>query len=129
MKNWHIYVGLIILVVIILVLVRSNAPTTQEKVNETPTAFDDFAQCLADAGALFYGAFWCPHCKDQKDMFDNSSKLPYIECSTINRQQTQECTDAGITGYPTWVFADGSREEGTVPMATLSEKTGCQLAE
>jgi thiol-disulfide isomerase/thioredoxin len=127
MKNWYIYVGLIVVLIVVLVLLRGNGATktTEQKV----TRFDDFAQCLSDAGALFYGAYWCPHCKDQKEMFENSSKLPYVECSTVNRQQTQECTDAGITGYPTWVFVDGSRQEGTVPLESLAEKTGCVLPE
>jgi hypothetical protein len=24
---------------------------------------DDFAKCIKDSGAMFYGAFWCPHCQ------------------------------------------------------------------
>ncbi len=26
-----------------------------------PGALDTFATCLEDKGAIFYGAFWCPH--------------------------------------------------------------------
>ena len=128
MKNWHLYLGLVIVVVILLVLMRGNGASNgggPEKI----TRFDDFAQCVADAGAIFYGAFWCPHCLDQKEMFEDSSKIPYVECSTVSRQQTQECTDAGITGYPTWVFTDGSRENGAIPLGTIADKTGCQLPE
>jgi hypothetical protein len=96
-----------------------------------PGPLDSFAQCLADEEATFYGAFWCPHCADQKEMFGNSEKyLSYVECSTPDGQsQTAECTDAGITGYPTWEFADGSRENGVVPLEKLAEKTGCELPE
>lgn len=128
MKNWYIYGGLIVILLVLLIAVRGNSNPGQPQTAKV-TKYDDFAQCIADSGALFYGAFWCPHCQNQKEMFDNSEKLPYIECSTVNRQQTKECTDAGVTGYPTWVFADGSREEGEVPMELLAEKTGCQLPE
>jgi hypothetical protein len=31
--------------------------------------YDLFAQCLKDKDAKFYGAFWCPHCQNQKAMF------------------------------------------------------------
>ena len=95
----------------------------------TPGNYDEFAQCLKDKGAIFYGAFWCPHCKAQKAMFGKSvSKLPYVECSNPDGQsQTQICIDKGITSYPTWVFADGSRLSGEIPLATLAEKTSCVL--
>ena len=90
---------------------------------------DEFAQCLADKDAVFYGAFWCPHCQAQKRMFGNSAKLlPYIECSTPDGQsQLQACIDKEIQSYPTWEFADGSRLTGEVPLAQLAEKTGCEL--
>lgn len=94
-----------------------------------PGQYDEFAQCIADSGATFYGAYWCPHCAAQKDMFGASAKLlPYKECSLPNAQgQTQECTDAGVKTYPTWEFADGSRLEGTQTFATLAEATSCAL--
>lgn len=94
-----------------------------------PGKLDGFAQCLKDKGATFFGAFWCPHCQNQKALFGNSAKLlPYIECSTPDAQgQLQICKDKKITGYPTWEFADGSRSTGEIPLETLSEKTGCQL--
>ena len=93
--------------------------------------YDAFAQCIADSGTKFYGAFWCPNCQNQKKMFGTSEKLlPYIECSTPNGQgQLQICVDAGITGYPTWEFPDQSRLKGEVPLVTLSERTGCPLPE
>ncbi|MDO8728336.1 MAG: hypothetical protein Q7K26_00425 [bacterium] len=94
-----------------------------------PGKFDTFASCLKDSGATFYGAFWCPHCQNQKALFGSSAKLlPYVECSTPDgRGQLPVCTDAGVTGYPTWVFADGSRESGEVSLERLSEKTACEL--
>lgn len=95
----------------------------------TPGKYDAFAQCINDNGTLFYGTFWCPHCQNQKKMFGKSEKfLPYVECSTPNGQgQLQVCTDAGVKGYPTWEFPDGSRLSGEVPLQTLAEKTNCEL--
>ncbi|OGI72934.1 hypothetical protein A3D42_01645 [Candidatus Nomurabacteria bacterium RIFCSPHIGHO2_02_FULL_41_18] len=94
-----------------------------------PGEYDEFAQCLSDKGAKFYGAFWCPHCANQKKMFGSSQKfLPYIECSNpAGSAQLPICTEKGINTYPTWEFADGSRLSGEIPMAQLAEKTGCVL--
>ena len=97
--------------------------------DNAPGELDDFAQCIDQSGATFYGAFWCPHCKDQKEAFGNSERLlPYVECSTPDGNGvTIACQQAGITGYPTWEFADGSRESGNLSLQFLAEKTGCQL--
>lgn len=36
---------------------------------------DSFASCLKDSGVTFYGAFWCPHCRDQKLFLDVPPKI------------------------------------------------------
>lgn len=95
-----------------------------------PGKYDEFAQCLTDKDATFYGAYWCPHCANQKQLFSNSDKLPYVECSLPNKAgQTQICIQSNITTYPTWEFADGSRETGVQSLKKLSLKTGCKLPE
>ena len=117
-------IALLFLGVVATVLVRSGdaEPTG-------PGKYDEFATCLKDKGAVFYGAFWCPHCQAQKKMFGSSAKLlPYQECSTANGQgQLQICIDKKISSYPTWEFADGSRLNGEIPLAELAEKTSCVL--
>ncbi|OGM26537.1 hypothetical protein A3D00_03480 [Candidatus Woesebacteria bacterium RIFCSPHIGHO2_02_FULL_38_9] len=97
--------------------------------NNTPGKLDEFAKCLKDKKAVFYGAYWCSHCQNQKKEFGKSEKfLPYVECSTPDgRGQLKYCTDKNIEGYPTWEFADGSRESGEVSLEKLSEKTDCSL--
>ena len=77
--------------------------------SNTPGIYDQFAQCLSDNGAKFYGAFWCPHCQAEKKLFGNSVKLlPYIECSTLSgNDQTQICKDNKIESYPSWNFKNG----------------------
>lgn len=94
-----------------------------------PGALDSFAKCLENSGASFYGAFWCPHCQNQKKLFGKSAKfLPYIECSTQDsRGQLKVCKDKNIEGYPTWEFSDGSKESGELSLTRLADKTGCQL--
>ena len=123
-----IFLGVILLLilgVIATVLLRSG----ENSVSVTPGKYDDFAICLKDKGATFYGAFWCPHCQAQKKLFGSSAKLlPYVECSTADgAAQTKICIDNKITGYPTWEFADGSRLSGEIPLAQLAEKTACIL--
>lgn len=88
---------------------------------------DQFARCIASNGAKLYGASWCPHCTDQKGLFGNSTKyLPYVECSTGQWSQAQECTDAGIRAYPTWII-DGTKTEGKQTLSKLASLTKCQL--
>lgn len=91
--------------------------------------YDTFAQCLSDEGAKMYGAFWCPHCTDQKAEFGPSwDFVNYIECSLPDKQgQTEVCKQAKIESYPTWEFADGERQVGKLSFQQLSVKTGCEL--
>jgi hypothetical protein len=94
----------------------------------TSTKYNDFAICLAEKGAKMYGASWCTHCKDQKREFGASWQyVTYIECSNPDHSQTAQCAQAGIKGYPTWEFADGTRQSGALPFELLSQKTGCEL--
>ncbi len=97
--------------------------------SNTPGKYDTFATCIKDSGATFYGAFWCPHCQEQKRLLGKSAKrLPYVECSTVDGQgQLPVCTDKKIETYPTWEFKDGSRKTGTLSLSELSELTSCPL--
>lgn len=110
---------------------RSGASLSTNTPKEPSGENLPLAQCLAEKGAIFYGAFWCPHCRSQKTLFgDAASALPYVECSTPDgRGQTPRCTEAGIESYPTWVFADGSRLNGSQSLATLAERAGCVVGE
>ena len=101
---------------------------TSNKSAGKPGQYDSLATCIAESGATFYGAFWCPHCNNQKKLFEGSDKLlPYTECSNPDgNSQTQVCIDAGIQSYPTWEFADGTRMTGEVSLADLAAKTGCE---
>ncbi|MSU54292.1 MAG: hypothetical protein EXS48_00430 [Candidatus Staskawiczbacteria bacterium] len=120
--------NIIILIIVVLVIVSAvfYFIRTQE---DTSGRLDEFAKCLKDKGAVFYGTFWCPHCQTQKKMFGGSKQyLPYVECSTPDgKKQLQICKDNGVINYPTWKFADGSMTKGEISLKELAEKTSCQL--
>lgn len=120
--------GMLIFWLFVLILVAGGLGASV-LMKAVPGKLDTFAQCLADKGATFYGAFWCPHCQAQKRMFGSSAKLlPYVECSTPDGQgRLPICEEKDIQQYPTWDFSDKSRLTGEVPLAQLVEKTGCEL--
>ena len=93
------------------------------------TRLDAFAKCLTAKQAKMYGAFWCPHCQEQKDKFGDSFEYaPYIECGIKGSQAIAAvCTEAGVKRYPTWIFSDGTRIEGEHELEFLGDKTGCSL--
>jgi len=90
---------------------------------------DAFAKCLTAKQAKMYGAFWCPHCEEQKEMFGSSFRYaPYIECGIKGEKGIEPiCTQAGIKRFPTWIFADGTRVEGEHDLDFLGRETGCSL--
>ncbi len=85
--------------------------------------YDEFSQCLTENGAVMYGAEYCGHCNNQKDMFGNSFKyIEYVECSDV----VEYCKSKGIEGVPTWEI-DGELYTGVQELSELSEYTGCPL--
>lgn len=128
--NKKVGIVLGVLIVAVVILAAMGIFKNDEK-KSLEADIVSFAQCLKDEGAVFYGAFWCPHCQNQKRMFgrEASKALPYIECSTPDGQgQTDECIAAGVESYPTWHFADGSQETGELSIQRLSEKTSCPIS-
>ena len=121
----YVLIGIFVLAIIFIAYGRSDRGLGSSA--SGPLA--EFATCLKEAGATFYGTFWCPHCQNQKDMFGSAQgALPYVECSTADgRGQLPACANAGVEAYPTWVFGDGSRQLGTVQLSELAAKTGCSL--
>ena len=117
MKLWLIVAAVVVLIVFLVYWINRSAP------------LDALAKCIDESGAKFYGAFWCPHCQATKAMFGRSARfLPYVECSTRDgRSQLSACSEKGVTQYPTWDFADGSREVGELTLEKLASKTGCTL--
>ncbi len=119
-SNTFIYIvlGLIIAGIVIMNLLRSEPKVT-------PPGALELAQCLTEKGVKFYGASWCSHCQDQKDLFGEAAKkLPYVECA-VGNQQAKACTDAGIEGYPTWKNSAGEKKSGVFEFDELAKFSGC----
>ena len=94
------------------------------------STLDGFAKCLSSKGVRMYGAWWCPHCADQKEAFGYAFQyVTYTECGEEGKAHTEnaQCKQAGVKNFPTWQFADRSRNEGVLPLSDLSHRTGCKL--
>ncbi|MEM9978571.1 MAG: vitamin K epoxide reductase family protein [Cyanobacteria bacterium P01_D01_bin.2] len=87
------------------------------------------AQHLTDIDAKMYGAYWCPHCFDQKQLFGQEAKkyMPYVECAPDGSgSQTALCQSVPeVTGFPTWEV-NGEFLAGTQTLMTLAEASGYQ---
>jgi hypothetical protein len=124
-RNWNKIILSAVLIVAALGVAYYLGRRSQHK-------YDGFAQCLKDRGAKMYGAWWCPHCQEQKEKFGETSfKLaPYVECGVPGdiRGKNPVCQEEGITHYPTWQFPPtGQRVERVFTLEELSERTGCSL--
>lgn len=130
MNEKGIIVGVVVclLAIAAILFVTSGGWRGTQEVSGDPYA-PQLAQCLKDNGATFFGAFWCPHCKKQKELFGAAEKaLPYVECSTSDGNgQTPICKDKKIESYPTWEFKDGSRLMGEQTFAVLAAKSDCPV--
>jgi hypothetical protein len=93
--------------------------------------YDAFARCLTQKDVKMYGAYWCPHCSEQKELFGKSFQYaPYVECGVpgTTSKLTESCAEASIKHFPTWQFPPvGERVEGVIPLQDLSFRTGCPL--
>lgn len=86
----------------------------------------NLASHLERRGVKFYGAYWCPHCQQQKALFAAAARrLPYVECSPHGPQapQATACLAENVKNYPTWV-ADGWRYERILSVAELAKLSG-----
>jgi thiol-disulfide isomerase/thioredoxin len=85
---------------------------------------------LRKADAVMYGAFWCPHCARQKELFGRQawSQVPYVECASQGYGANPKlCTAANVDGYPTWVLKKSGKEvvvSGERSLAELAELVG-----
>ncbi len=55
--------------------------------------------------ARMYGAYWCPHCHTQQELFGKQAftALTYIECDPRGKDaQPDLCKAAKIQAYPSW---------------------------
>lgn len=93
----------------------------------------------------FYGAFWCPHCQRQKEMFGKEawdimrSNNLYVECDARGadggKAGAAVCLAKGIDGFPSWrargTAAGNNKSKsklanmsGEMPLAELARRSG-----
>ena len=99
------------------IVVLATAAYSVYSINK-PGAYDKFAKCLSEKGAVMYGAMeWCKYTQGQKAMFGKSFRH-------INYLEYQELP--GIKKTPTWVI-NGAWHENVQSFERLAELTGCRL--
>ena len=86
------------------------------------------ARHLGEIGAKEYGAYWCPHCHEQKMLFGKEAAqiIDYFECDPRGQNSRAEiCQAAGanIKGFPTWEIK-GQFYSGTQSLEKLAELSG-----
>ncbi len=81
---------------------------------------------LDETDAKFYGAYWCPNCNEQKELFGASAdRLPYVECTPDGRNGVMAfvCISKEIEGYPTWII-NGRHHQGVLQPEQLARYSG-----
>jgi len=86
---------------------------------------EKLAKYLTDQGMVFYGAYWCAHCKEQKKILGDAMKyIDYVECDPEGENANpDECSAQKIEAYPTWVYK-GQKYQGAKSLAELAKITG-----
>ncbi|MGB7485441.1 MAG: vitamin K epoxide reductase family protein [Phormidesmis sp.] len=106
---------------------RTEAGVTAPITNPSGEAEVALAKHLTDTDAKMYGAYWCPHCFDQKQLFGKEAyqDIPYIECAPDGKDsQTALCQSVPeVTGVPTW-DVNGQFLSGSQSLETLAEASG-----
>ncbi len=95
----------------------------------SPGKYDELAECMTEKGVKVYGAYWCPNCKKQAELFGKSyNKIEYIECAIPNNgAQNEFCQKEGIKAYPTWELENGERVVGVKTPEELAQLTSCPV--
>lgn len=86
------------------------------------------AKAIAASGAQFFGADWCPACRDQKALFeDGADFLPFVEATNPDQSLNDVGNANDVTALPTWVFDDETRVTGVQDVETLARLAGVEI--
>src|SRR5438128_12185038 len=99
-------------VITVLLVVAAFALAAYLGFRKRASRLDAFAQCLSAKQAKMYGAYWCPHCADQKEIFGRSFRyISYVECGVPgSRDEVKLCVDVGVDHFLT--CQSGAEERG-----------------
>ncbi|HEY1374808.1 MAG TPA: vitamin K epoxide reductase family protein [Candidatus Binatia bacterium] len=114
---------------VVIVLLHLNYTGVFESTSGADPKLAALADHLTAMNAKFYGASWCPHCKEQKHVFGAAAeRLPYVECSPEGPRGPENpvCHQMQIVGYPTWII-NGRRYEGVLGPEELARLSGFTL--
>jgi hypothetical protein len=102
----------------------ATTPNSKESFAASSPAQIGLSEHLRRQGYLFYGAWWCPACRQQKSLFGQEAarRLPYVECDNDAAGQ-QRCAAAGIRAFPTWTGAQ-DRRQGVQTLQELKRWSG-----
>ena len=95
---------------------------------KAPGLYADVAKCLTQKNVIMYGAYWCPHCANQKESFgDDFQFVHYQECDDkgVNGNH-KACIAAGVSSYPTWSFPGQGNLVGEQQIADLARLANCE---
>ncbi|BBN01953.1 hypothetical protein Mp_2g11540 [Marchantia polymorpha subsp. ruderalis] len=108
-------------------------PVEPEVVTISTSKEISLAKHLQSIGAKMYGAFWCSHCYEQKQMFGREAMkfVDYVECYPEGYrkgvQLAKACDAANIQGFPTWIIK-GQTYSGEQDFEGLAKASGFDLA-
>jgi len=110
------------------VLAATRASTIGEPLRDSRPQALKLTQDLLAIRARFYGAWTCPACFKQMNLFGKQAgaELPYVECRKPKQlpEQAEACNAAEIRAYPTGVLPDGRRKVGVQSLEALSLWSG-----
>ena len=88
----------------------------------------NLSEHLSRIGARFFGAWTCPACVRQMELFGKQAAVlvPYVECRMPEQRpkEAAACREAEVRAYPTWLLPDGQRKEGVQSIDELSRWSG-----
>ena len=102
-------------------------PIPEPSTESTPQTIK-LADQLSKVEAKFFGAHWCPACKEQMKLFGKQAgrDLNYVECGLPDKypDQVSQCRDENIRSIPTWTRPGSPRLEGVHSINTLERWSG-----
>jgi hypothetical protein len=105
----------------------SSTSTLGEALAPSTAEQQSLSAHLRAKGAVFYGAWWCPACFQQKNLFgkEAGNSLPYVECDKTDDGRAV-CMAAKVRAFPTWELAGKERREGVQTIEELKVWSGYQ---
>lgn len=85
----------------------------------------ELAKQMQQKGVTMYGAFWCPHCARQKEIFGKEafSYINYVECASKGYGYKGICKD--VEGYPEFKDKRGKfNVDGERPLEVFAKELG-----